>query len=396
MKEGLEAKLEALQSRKDDLLTIGEMGVDQLIVDEAQEFRKLSFATNMTSLKGVDPDGSQRAWDLFVKSRFVDDEEPRPGAAPRLRHADHQHARRDVHRCSASCSRRRSKNGAFTSSTPGPRPSARRATELELQPSGLYKPVTRFSEFVNVAELMAMFRSVADVVLKSDLRHYLRLPSVKGGKRQIVTAEPTRRLQGLSESPRRAHRRHREAQGQAREGRRHSALRHHRRPPRRDRSALRPPGHANEDGNKLNALIANVYSHLARDVGPPLSRGPTACPTSLPGAAQMIFSDLGTLNVEATRGFSAYRWIKSRLVALGVPAERDRLHAGLQEVERQAAPVPGHQRRQDPHPDRLVRHDGHRRQRPAPPDRAPSSRRALAPLADRAARRPHRAPGQRA
>ena len=34
----------------------------------------------------------------------------------------------------------------------------------------------------------------------------------------------------------------------------------------------------------------------------------------------MIFSDLGTLNVEATRGFSAYRWIKTRLVELGVPA----------------------------------------------------------------------------
>ncbi len=36
----------------------------------------------------------------------------------------------------------------------------------------------------------------------------------------------------------------------------------------------------------------------------------------------MIFSDLGTLNVEATRGFSAYRWIRDRLVALGIPAEQ--------------------------------------------------------------------------
>ena len=51
---------------------ISEIGVDQIIVDEAQEFRKLSFATNMTSLKGVDPDGSQRAFDLYVKSRFID------------------------------------------------------------------------------------------------------------------------------------------------------------------------------------------------------------------------------------------------------------------------------------------------------------------------------------
>ena len=72
----MEAKYEALQSRKDDLLTIGEIGIDQIIVDEAQEFRKLSFPTNMTNLKGVDPDGSQRAWDLFVKSRYTAEKNP--------------------------------------------------------------------------------------------------------------------------------------------------------------------------------------------------------------------------------------------------------------------------------------------------------------------------------
>ena len=52
MKEGLEDDLERLKSRKDDMLTIAEIGVDQLIVDEMQEFRKLSFATNQTTLKG--------------------------------------------------------------------------------------------------------------------------------------------------------------------------------------------------------------------------------------------------------------------------------------------------------------------------------------------------------
>ena len=58
------------------MLTIEELGVDQVIVDEAQEFRKLSFATNRSTLKGVDPEGSQRAWDLFVKSRFIDQRTP--------------------------------------------------------------------------------------------------------------------------------------------------------------------------------------------------------------------------------------------------------------------------------------------------------------------------------
>ena len=48
--------------------------------------------------------------------------------------------------------------------------------------------------------------------------------------------------------------------------------------------------------------------------------GPTARPGPIPGAGQMIFSDLGTISVEASRGFSAYRWIRDQLVARGVPA----------------------------------------------------------------------------
>jgi N12 class adenine-specific DNA methylase/adenine-specific DNA methylase len=76
LKEGLQERLEALATRKDDLLTISEIGVDQIIVDEAQEFRKLSFATNMATLKGIDPNGSQRAWDLYVKSRFIETKNP--------------------------------------------------------------------------------------------------------------------------------------------------------------------------------------------------------------------------------------------------------------------------------------------------------------------------------
>jgi N12 class adenine-specific DNA methylase len=79
MKEKLAEKLAALQSGRDDMVTLEEIGIDQIIVDEAQAFRKLGFATNQVNLKGVDPDGSQRAWDLFVKARYLD--RKRPGRA---------------------------------------------------------------------------------------------------------------------------------------------------------------------------------------------------------------------------------------------------------------------------------------------------------------------------
>src|SRR5271163_4989804 len=66
------------------------------------------------------------------------------------------------------------------------------STELELQPSGAYKPVTRFAAFINVADLMMMFRSIADVVQKTDLREHLKLPGIRGGQRQLITAASRR------------------------------------------------------------------------------------------------------------------------------------------------------------------------------------------------------------
>ena len=168
MKEGHKERLEALASRKDDLLTISEIGIDQIIVDEAQEFRKLSFATNMTSLRGVDPNGSQRAWDLYVKSRYVDMKNPGralvlASGTPITNTLGEMFT---VQRLMAAALRERGLHEFDAwASTFGDT-----STELELQPSGKYRPVTRFAQFVNVPELIAMFRSFADVVLPEDLR----------------------------------------------------------------------------------------------------------------------------------------------------------------------------------------------------------------------------------
>jgi len=64
-------------------------------------------------------------------------------------------------------------------------------TELELQPSGSYKPVSRFAGFVNVPELIAMFRSFADVVIPGGLREYVKVPAIATGRRLIIASKPT-------------------------------------------------------------------------------------------------------------------------------------------------------------------------------------------------------------
>ncbi|RWJ81360.1 MAG: lactate dehydrogenase [Mesorhizobium sp.] len=317
LKEGLQERLESLSTRKDDLLTISEIGVDQIIVDEAQEFRKLSFATNMSTLKGVDPNGSQRAWDLYVKSRFI--ETKNPGRALVLasgtpitntlgemfsvqRYLGHEALlQRGLHEFDAWAS-------TFGDVS----------TELELQPSGKYKPVTRFATFVNVPELIAMFRTFADVVMPDDLRRYVKVPAISTGKRQILTAKPTaafKRYQVLLDE-------------------RIKAIEMRDRPPEPGDDILLSvitdgrhaavdlrlvdPDNDNEPDNKLNLLVGNAH-RIWRETAASTYVRPDGKPFELAGAAQMIFSDLGTISVEKTRGFSAYRWIRDELVRMGVP-----------------------------------------------------------------------------
>ncbi|NLR97284.1 DEAD/DEAH box helicase family protein [Rhizobium sp. P38BS-XIX] len=317
LKEGLQERLEGLATRKDDLLTISEIGVDQIVVDEAQEFRKLSFATNMSTLKGIDPNGSQRAWDLYVKSRYI--ETKNPGRALVLASGTpitntlgemfsiqrllgyEALAERGLHEFDAWAS-------CFGDTT----------TELEIQPSGKYKPVSRFASFVNVPELISMFRSFADVVLPDDLRQYVRVPNLSTGRRQILTAKPTALFKTYQKILDGRIKAIEKREGPAKPGDdillsvitdgRHAAI---------DLRFVMPAA-GNEGDNKLNLLVRNAH-RIWQETGEAIYRRPDGKDFDLPGAAQMIFSDLGTINVEKTRGFSAYRYIRDELIRLGVP-----------------------------------------------------------------------------
>ena len=318
MKEKLAEKLETLRERRDDMLTIEELGIDQIIVDEAQEFRKLTFATNRTTLKGVDPDGSQRAWDLYVKRCFIETINPRRALIQAsgtpitntmgemftlIRYQNERLLReRGVHEFDA-----------WASSFGDTR------TELELQPSGNYKPVERFSQFINVPELIDVFRSVADVVLKDDLRGYLKLPHIKGERRQLITAEASdafrsyqqelaSRIEEIEARTRRTVKGDDILLKVITDGR-HAAI----------DMRLVEAWNDDEPDNKLNKLVANAFQ-IWKATSDQRYRQRDGSFFPFPGAAQMIFSDLGTLSAEDSRGFSAYRWIRNELIRLGVPA----------------------------------------------------------------------------
>ncbi|MGE6742352.1 DEAD/DEAH box helicase family protein [Allorhizobium pseudoryzae] len=317
LKEALQERLESLSTRKDDLLTISEIGVDQIVVDEAQEFRKLSFATNMSTLKGIDPNGSQKAWDLYVKSRYIETKNPgRPlvlaSGTPITNTLGEMFSIQRLLGYEALRERGLHEFDAWASNFGDER------TELELQPSGKYKPVSRFASFVNVPELIAMFRAFADVVMPEDLKAHVRVPEIATGKRQILTAAPTPAFKAYQQILETRIKAIEMREGPAQPGDdillsvitdgRHAAI----------DLRLVMPAIDDEPENKLNLLVRNAF-RIWRETSENSYRRPDGKVYELPGAAQMIFSDLGTINVEKSRGFSAYSWIRDELIRMGVP-----------------------------------------------------------------------------
>ena len=74
-RKSLEARLEKLQaeSRKDDVVTFEQLGVDRLFVDEAHNYKNLFLYTKMRNVAGLSTSDAQKSSDMFAKCRYMDE-----------------------------------------------------------------------------------------------------------------------------------------------------------------------------------------------------------------------------------------------------------------------------------------------------------------------------------
>lgn len=164
-KRSLQTKLQKLndQSRKDDVVTFEELGVDRLFIDESHYYKNLYLYTKMRNVGGIAQTEAQKSSDLFMKCRYLDEITGGRGVVfatgtpisnsmvelytiqrylqyRTLQEHDLQHF------------------DAWASSF------GETVTAVELTPEGTgYRAKTRFAKFNNLPELMAMFKQVADI-----------------------------------------------------------------------------------------------------------------------------------------------------------------------------------------------------------------------------------------
>jgi len=322
--ERLEQRLSGKNNkRRDQVFTFEEMGVDFLFVDEAHLFRKLDFTTQMANLKGVTPEGSGAAWDLYVKTLYLDSQNPGRSLVM-ASGTPVTNTMAELFTLSRFMQRQELEERGLAQFDAWAGAFGESVTELEQDAAGGYKPVSRFAKFVNVAELSAMVRQAMDVVTSRQLEQYVTRPKLKGGERIMNLAEKTPALERF----------------QANLARRMEAIAKRKGPPKKGDDIMlsvindgrhaaidmRLAGGSQADGkSKLDLMIDNVFRiwketkrqkfyHPKKDGG-----GYESTPADVGPATQMIFANLG---LSGARGFSVPDYIRSELHRRGVPKDQ--------------------------------------------------------------------------
>lgn len=298
----LEVKLKELQREdyKDDIITFEETGIDAIFIDEAHLYKNLSFNTKMSRVSGVNPNGSKKATDLYNKVTYINNLTPNRNVVfatgtPISNTMCELYVLQKYLQHDALVENGIENFDAWAATY------GETITSMELAPEGTgYRPKTSFSKFVNLPELINMFRMFADVQLPSMLN--LPVPSLKDGKYTIVECKPNDEIKTYMENF----------------VERAEAIRNRLVSPEVDNMLsvchdakllstdirLLNPEASNDPNNKLNQCVDNIlriYKESNAEKG-----------------VQIVFCDMGVPN--GSGNFNVYNYIKTELISKGIDA----------------------------------------------------------------------------
>ncbi|CAN7647121.1 DEAD/DEAH box helicase family protein [Acidovorax sp. LjRoot129] len=287
------------QSEKDDMLTFEDLGIDQLAYDEIHVAKNLYKFTKMDRIAGLPNSNSQRAFDVFVKTQYVmrkrGDGKGLIGATA----TPISNSTAEIWTMMRFMQPQMLEEFGVQHFDSWAANFGETVTALELAPDGAgYRMMSRFSRYINVPELMSMFRLVADVRTSEMLDLPVPTPVM-----ETVSVEPSQDLRDyVAVLVKRAEK-------------------------------IRNGGVKPSDDNMLKVTGDGRRAALdVRLVGLPAPADKSGklyeCARKVHSiweqyaeskAAQIIFCDLSTPS--ATGGFTAYNEVRSELIELGVPAD---------------------------------------------------------------------------
>ena len=297
-KKSIRQKLDKLndQTKKDDVVTFEELGVDRLFVDESHYYKNLYLYTKMRNVGGIAQTEAQKSSDLFMKCRYLDEITGGRGTVfatgtPISNSMVELYTIQRYLQYSTLVKNGLQHFDAWASTF------GETITAVELTPEGTgYRAKTRFAKFYNLPELMAMFKEIADIKT-ADM---LNLP-VPEAKYHNIAVKPSEMQKEMVASLA-------ERAEQVRGGGVDSSVDNMLKITNDGRKLALDQRMLNDmlpdfEGSKINACVDNIYRIWEENTDKK--------------SAQLVFCDLSTPKNDGT--FSVYNDIRKKLIERGIP-----------------------------------------------------------------------------
>ena len=300
-KKAVQAKLDKLndQSRKDDLVTFEELGIDRLFVDEAHYYKNLAAFSKMRNVGGISQTEAMKSSDLYMKSRYLDEITGGRGTVfatgtPISNSMVEMYTMQKYLQYGTLKEKNLLHFDAWASTF------GETVTAIELAPEGTgYRAKTRFARFYNLPELMSMFKQTADI----QTADMLKLPVPKANYHNVVLKPSAYQVEMVKDLSERAERvRNRMVDSSVdnmllitNDGRK-LAL---------DQRLMNPMLPDDENG-KVSACAKNVFEIWQK--------------TAEQKSTQMVFCDLSTPHNDGN--FNVYDGIRDKLLDMGIPKDQ--------------------------------------------------------------------------
>jgi len=164
-RKSLETRLAKLndQSRKDDVVTFEQLGIDRLFIDESHYFKNLFLATKMRNVGGIAQTEAQKSSDLFMKTQYLDELTGGRGTIFATG-TPISNSMVELYTIQRYLQYRLLQEMGLIHFDDWASNFGETVTAIELSPEGTgYRAKTRFAKFYNLPELMAAFKEVADI-----------------------------------------------------------------------------------------------------------------------------------------------------------------------------------------------------------------------------------------
>lgn len=297
-KKSIKQKLDKLndQTKKDDVVTFEELGVDRLFVDESHYYKNLYLYTKMRNVGGIAQTEAQKSSDLFMKCRYLDEITGGRGTVfatgtPISNSMVELYTIQRYLQYNTLVKNGLQHFDAWASTF------GETITAVELTPEGTgYRAKTRFAKFYNLPELMAMFKEIADIKT-ADM---LNLPVPEAKYHNIVVKPSEMQKEMVASLAERAE--------QVRGGGVDSNVDNMLKITNDGRKLALDQRMLNDmlpdfEGSKINACVDNIYRIWKENADKK--------------SAQLVFCDLSTPKNDGT--FSVYNDIRKKLIERGIP-----------------------------------------------------------------------------